>query len=64
MWRALYMCSVFSALLAWEEIDAQLLPDKTAENNSVNLISYGPCVILQYVCKPTTYTVFYDSVYS
>ena len=31
---------------------------------SVNLILYGPCIILQYICKPTRYTRFYDWVYS
>ena len=28
------------------------------------LILYGPCIILQYRCNPTGYTVFYDWVYS
>ena len=30
----------------------------------IHLILYGPCIILQYICKPTRYTTFYDWVYS
>ena len=25
--------------------------------NAVDLISYGPCIILQYICNPTRYVV-------
>ena len=26
----------------------------------INLILYGPCIILQYICNPTRYTIFDD----
>ena len=29
-----------------------------------NLTLYGLCIILQYICNPTGYILFYDSVYS
>ena len=27
---------------------------------SLQLILFGPCIILQYICNPARYTMFYD----
>ena len=36
--------------------------DAISGNETVllNLILYGPCIILQYICNPTGYTIFDD----
>ena len=30
----------------------------------VNLIMFGPCIILQYICNPTRYTIFDDFIHN
>ena len=45
-WEFLTPCIVMNDLhITWE---------------SINLILHGPCIILQYICNPTRYTIFGD----
>ena len=47
------------------EVERLLLRQRHWRGNiQMDLILYGPCIILQYICNPTKYTTFYDWVYS
>ena len=41
-------------------------PDKFLRDKllDTNLILYGPCIILQYICNPTRYTIFDDFIHN
>ena len=47
-------------LYVFAETKALWMTIKKGKFLAVNLILYGPCIILKYICNPTRYTIFDD----
>ena len=44
-------------IMLWQMTESTSEQDRLCKHN---LILYGPSIILQYICNPTRYTIFYD----